>query len=83
MNYIILLIKKDLLMKKIKTMIVTLIILISVPFYTFADHLDVIQMELNKGCDFNQFMVDVIIVIVIIVIVVVIVVIVIVAVVVG
>ena len=43
-------------MKKIKTMIVTLIILISVPFYTFADHLDVIQMELNKGCDFNQFM---------------------------
>jgi hypothetical protein len=43
-------------MKKIKTMIVTLIILISVPFYTFADHLDVIQMELNKGCNFNQFL---------------------------
>ena len=43
-------------MKKIKMLIVTLTILISTPFYTFADHLDVIQFELKKDCGFNQYL---------------------------
>ena len=43
-------------MKKIKTMIISFTILMSVPFYTFADHLDVIQMEFNQGCNFIQLL---------------------------
>jgi hypothetical protein len=43
-------------MKKIKTLLVTLTMLISIPFYASADHLDVIQVELKEGCDFNKYL---------------------------
>ncbi|MFT5521316.1 MAG: hypothetical protein ACI9IA_001917 [Enterobacterales bacterium] len=43
-------------MKKIKTLFITLIILISIPLYAFGGHLDVIQVELKEGCAFNQYL---------------------------
>ncbi|MFT6907778.1 MAG: hypothetical protein ACI9MS_000267 [Glaciecola sp.] len=43
-------------MKKINTLIATFTIMILTPFYTFADHLDVIQVELEENCGFNQYL---------------------------
>lgn len=43
-------------MKKIKTLLVTLTMLMSIPLYAFAAHLDVIQIELKEGCEFSKYL---------------------------